>query len=256
MLGGRSPGFVARQALKPENYRAAARIGKTAVHPFDFACRYFLGGGDYPARCPVRTPLGVVAPLVYSHHDVWTVNEVFCRLDYRLPPGATVVVDIGSNIGISALYFLTRSPDVRCYLFEPDPRNVERLAVNIASFDDRCELATCAVGDLAGTVAFGREPTGRYGGIGVMGTERIEVSCRHIDEVLRSVLDVEGRVDMLKIDTEGVENRTVAALNSELLEHVGVICFETTAPFNPAPQRLRLSYAAEVARLERRGCSV
>ena len=38
------------------------------------------------------------------------------------------VIDLGSNIGISALYFLTRNADCRVWLYEPVPRNVERCA--------------------------------------------------------------------------------------------------------------------------------
>jgi FkbM family methyltransferase len=253
MLGGRPWRFVAREIFAPANYRAATRIVRVAVHPLDFARRYLLGSGGYPTRCQLRTPLGVIAPLVYCTEDVWTLNEVFCRLDYELPDRADVVVDIGSNIGLSALYFLTRSPAVRCHLFEPDPRNVERLFINLADFKDRFKLTQCAVGDMTGMVPFMREPTGRYGGIGLEGPERIEVQCRHIDDVLREVIEKEGHIDMLKIDTEGMENRTVAAIPPELLASIAVICFETSSPFNPAPDRLRLHYATETARLEPHG---
>lgn len=254
MLGGRSPSFVFRQLGEADNYRALWRIRATAVHPLDFAGRYLLGRGSYPAPCPVRTPAGVVSPTVYSHHDVITVNEIFCRLDYRLPRDARTVVDIGSNIGISALYFLTRSPSVRCHLFEPDPRNVERLRVNLSGYEERYRLTEAAVADFAGRVRFGRDPTGRYGGLESDSPDEIEVDCLHIDEVLASVLDGEGGVDLLKIDTEGLENRTVAAIAPELLARIGVVCFETRKPLNPAPELFELHHATDTARLtSRRG---
>jgi FkbM family methyltransferase len=252
MLGGRSPGFVLRQALEPDNYRALWRMHGTVLHPAGFAARYFLGLGEYPIRCPVRTPAGVIAPIVYSHHDVFTVNEIFCRLDYRLPADARTVVDIGSNIGISALYFLTRAPDVRCHLFEPDPRNVERLRANLEAYQDRFLLTEAAVADCAGRVRFGRDCTGRYGGVGLQSPEQIEVDCLDINDVLRRAIELDGRVDMLKIDTEGLENRTVQAIEPDLLAQVGVVCFETTKPVNPAPQRFELRYATDTARLTNR----
>lgn len=37
-----------------------------------------------------------------------TFNEIFLRMDYFLPEDARTVLDLGSNKGISALYFLTR----------------------------------------------------------------------------------------------------------------------------------------------------
>ena len=71
----------------------------------------------------VNTPVGMYDMTLYSCHDILTVNEIFCRNDYPASQDLRVVVDIGSNIGISAAYFLTRNNQVRCYLFEPDPKN-------------------------------------------------------------------------------------------------------------------------------------
>jgi FkbM family methyltransferase len=253
MLGGRTPGFVARQLLEPANYRALLALVRVSPRPLRFARAYYLGGGTYPAVCPLRTPAGVVAPTVYSHHDVITVNEVFCRGDYRMPARARVVVDIGSNIGISALYFLTRAAAVRVHLYEPDPRNAERLRANLEAFAGRWALHEEAVADRDGVVAFGREETGRYGGIDVAGSDQIEVRCRHVNDVLRPVVASEGHIDLLKIDTEGLENRTVAAIDVALAREISVICFETRTPINPWPERFRMTFAAETCRLSARG---
>ena len=255
MLGGRPAGFVARQLLEPANYRSLWTIPRVSTQPLRFARAYFFGGGVYPWPCPVRTPQGVVSPTTYSHHDVFTVQEIFCRGDYRLPAEATVVVDIGSNIGISALYFLTRSPAVRVHLFEPDPRNAERLRANLAPFAGRWTLNQEAVADSEGTVSFGREGTGRYGGIGVATAEQIEVPCRHVDDVLREVLARDGHIDFVKIDTEGLEAATVAAIDRSLLAAIGCVCFETRTPFNPWPERFAMSFSSDTCRLRARADS-
>jgi FkbM family methyltransferase len=249
MLGGRSAGFVARQLFEPSNYRAALAIPRVSTQPLRFARAYFLGGGEYPSRCPVRTPIGVIAPTVYSHHDVFTVNEVFCRGDYRLPAAAEVIVDIGSNIGISALYFLTRSPAVRVECFEPDPRNAARLRENLAAHEGRFALHEEAVGDRDGMLRFGREGTGRYGAIGFSSGDEIEVRCRHVNSVLGELLERERRIDFLKIDTEGIERETVAAIDRDLLARIGAIVFETHEPLNPWPERFAMSFTAETCRL-------
>ena len=60
---------------------------------------------------------------------------------------------------------------------------------------------------------------------------------------------------MLKIDTEGLENQTVQAIEPDLLARVALVCFETTQPINPAPQRFELRYATDTARLINRDCS-
>src|SRR5829696_753236 len=140
MLGGRRPSMVAREALSGANYRAAWRMLRICAEPRRALGRYLLGRGRYPWRCPVRTPGGTVAPTLYSVHDMWTLNEVFCREDYRAGPELGAVVDLGSNIGISALYFLTRARSARCWLYEPVPRNAERLRLNLAGLEGRYEL--------------------------------------------------------------------------------------------------------------------
>ncbi len=196
--------------------------------------------------------MGVIATTVYSHHDVITVNEVFCRGDYRPPPSARMIVDVGSNIGISALYFLTRSPAVRVECFEPDPRNAERLRENLAAHEGRFRLQEEAVGDRDGMLRFGRESTGRYGAIGRRSDDEIEVRCRHVNAVLGELLEREPRIDFLKIDTEGIERETVAAIDRELLERIGAICLETREPLNPWPERCAMSFAAETCRLTAR----
>src|SRR5262249_6695367 len=148
------------------------------------------------------------------HHpdDMRTVNEVFARSDYAASSAIRAVVDIGSNIGGSALYFLTRNRDVRCYLYEPDPRNTSRRQEHLATVEPRYKLEECAVSEIDGVVDFGIEPTGRYGGINAKRPETIRVRSREINSVLEEVLDYEAEIDILKLDTEGAEERTLKAI--------------------------------------------
>jgi FkbM family methyltransferase len=221
-------------------------------HPIDGARRYFTPGGSYPHRCEVRTPLGVVAPTLQSQHDMITVNEIFCREDYRVGDEAEVVVDIGSNIGISALYFLTRSERATVRLFEPVPRNVERLRENLGAFEGRWRLDETAVADRDDEETFSIEPTGRYGGLGLGHAESITVRVRHIDEVLREALEEKGRIDVLKLDTEGVEARTLAAASPELLSRVRVIFAEDIGGEIEPPAGFGASRRASVLKLVNR----
>ena len=80
----------------------------------------------------IKTPTGTITPQMHLSDDRLTVNEIFFRLDYEAPETIKTVVDFGSNIGISALYFLTRSKDTRIWLFEPNPKNVEKLRQTVA----------------------------------------------------------------------------------------------------------------------------
>lgn len=252
MLGGRPPKLVAQAIFEPGQYVAVARmIRRYPAFPAVIR-RYLVGGGTYPYTCRVRTPIGVVGPTTYSHHDIFTVQEVFGREDYRAGNDLRVAVDVGSNIGISALYFLSRNRSSRCYLYEPVPRNVERLRANLRGLEDRYELQEVAVATRSETVAFTVEPYGRYGGIGVVGDEHINVSARAVAQVLDEVLEREGEIDLLKIDTEGSELDTVAAIRPDQLRRIAAIYFETASPFNPDPERFDMGFAADTCRLWRR----
>lgn len=66
-----------------------------------------------------------------------------------------MIIDVGSNIGVSALYVLTRNAESRCYLFEPDPQNIPRLHHNLGAFESRCTVSYDAVAERSGVVEFG-----------------------------------------------------------------------------------------------------
>jgi hypothetical protein len=73
-----------------------------------------------------------------------------------------------------------------------------------------------------------------------------------VDDVLREVLAIEGRIDFVKIDTEGLENATVAAIDRAVLAQLGSLCYETRSPLNPWPERFAMSVRADTCRLTAR----
>jgi FkbM family methyltransferase len=226
MLGGRPGWLIARNLLEPANYRSLWRISRVSARPLQDVKRYLRGSGEYPYSAAVRTPLGVIHPQLQGFHDMVTLAEVFFREDYRAGNQIRNVVDIGSNIGISALYFLTRHPEVRCRCFEPDPRNVQRLRGNLAQFADRIEINEEAVADRSGELPFGREFSGRYGGLDLASADTITVSVRDINSILAESISEAGTIDILKLDTEGAEIRTIASIEPQLLDRVRRIYFE------------------------------
>jgi FkbM family methyltransferase len=244
--------MVAREVLRGRNYRALWRTARVYGKPGQAMRRYFLGGGAYPYRCPVRTPAGTVAPMLHSSHDMFTVNEVFCREDYAAGPELRTVVDIGSNIGISALYFLTRDPECRCFLYEPVPRNVQRLRENLAGFEGRFELTESAVAVTAGTAGFGVEDSGRYGGIGVATGQTIEVTCLGINDVLERALESAPRIDVLKIDTEGTELEILAGVSPDLLIRVRTVYLETESRPPAVPEAFEAGFRNDTLVLRNR----
>jgi len=249
---------VAMAPLTGAHYVALWNSVNVYPGPAKVMTRYVFGSGTYPYTCRVRTPLGIQEIVLDHADDLQTVTEVFCRGDYAAPSDVGTVVDIGSNIGVSALYFLTRNREVQVHLFEPDERNVARLRRNLAGFEDRYSLQECAVADRDGIVDFGIEETGRYGGIGTgIGAETIQVRCRDVNAVLEEVLAETADIDILKVDAEGVEEAIVRAIRPELLERIKLLYFEVAEPIPPLHNGLfEHSRRMQIERLERRASLV
>jgi FkbM family methyltransferase len=197
-------------------------------HPVQMLRRYLLKQGEYPFVARLKSPAGPLSVTLHSYHDLLTVNEIFCRGDYSIPGQLRTVVDFGSNIGISGLYFLTRNPDVRVKLFEPVPANIEKLRETLRAYESRYELFPVAVGTEEGEVDFGAEPTGRYGGIGKSTGTTFRIHCREANTVLAEILTRPGfaEIDLLKIDIEGLEGKVVSMLRPEVLAHLRWILAE------------------------------
>lgn len=154
-IGGRGLPNILAAPFSKTHYIAASNIFSVYVHPVDSFKRYLLKTGDYPHIAMIKSPLGMLKLETYTYHDMLTINEIFCRRDYRADETDKVVVDFGSNIGISAAYFLTRTPGSHTYLFEPLKFNIERLLGNLKPFEGRYTLSEVAVGLSEGTAEFG-----------------------------------------------------------------------------------------------------
>ena len=215
--------------FQKHHYVAFGNILRLCTEPAAFLRRYVFGGGGYPYRPGVRTPVGEIAPFCKCRDDVMTVNEIFFRLDYETAGEFRTVVDLGSNIGLSALYFLTRNQDSFAYLFEPNPANHDGLRENLRAYESRYRLANAAVWHEKenGQVRFGIEPTGRYGRIGGVGDSYIDVAALAVGEVLRGIISERGGIDVLKIDTEGSEEALVKAIPEDLLPKIKLIHCES-----------------------------
>ena len=229
----RTFGRILRASANIDYYRALVHAMRSFDRPWPLIMQY-LGLRD--ARYPLRTSANIDARRasfnLYCPDDVVTAIECFGKLDYAAGTGDRCIVDFGSNIGISALYFLLAAPNSRVHAFEPDPRNVARLRENLRGFEDRYVLSVAALGAVAGRGRFGREPTGRYGGLGLESGDVIDVEVLDANAVLAAILERESRIDLLKIDIEGQEAAVLKALTPGVLDRIDRIAVEIagTAP--------------------------
>ncbi|MEK7509965.1 MAG: FkbM family methyltransferase [Patescibacteria group bacterium] len=148
-----------------------------------------------------------------------TIAVIFIKKDYgEPPPPNAVLIDIGANIGVYALY-ACQSPGVRVYAYEPMPENFSLLKENIArnGLEDRISPYPYAVSGrrekrrlylgespLHSFLPIHESPFHAQFSPGKISAQKfIEVECIPLDEVFESngIL----RCDLLKIDCEGAE---------------------------------------------------
>jgi FkbM family methyltransferase len=147
--------------------------------------------------------------------DISLLHDVFVREEYGLVrelPAPAVVVDLGSNVGISLLFFRTLFPDASLYGFEPDPRSFQTLEGNIASLGN-VRVSNVAVGAEDGERDFFSDPT-RGASSSLIRRKPSQVKGRARVVSLDTLLEERPEVDLLKFDIEGAEYAVFAASRS------------------------------------------
>jgi FkbM family methyltransferase len=203
------------------------------------------------ARSGVRgQPL---AKLRWRGHDVFyrpatsdplAIYQVLLRrrgkAEYYLPPALApdVILDVGSNIGSSILFFREQFPAARIYGFEPHPDTFRVLQKNIAGLP-AVEVFNYGLGaeDADISVPFDDADFSRFmskdkGGDWSGPLRPTACRIRHAGNVMNSLGLT--RVDLIKIDCEGAEHDVLTALPPEMLRTckwiVGEMHNETAFP--------------------------
>lgn len=138
------------------------------------------------------------------------------------------VVDVGANIGWTALRMAHRAVRGGVFAFEPDPYNAEQCLENISRNDlTNIELFSSGLGDTDTTVAMEvRTPSNRGGNRiapqGVNASRLVRIT--RMDNV--SALRNANKIDLIKIDVEGYELRVLKGAREILLKHKPVLFIE------------------------------
>ena len=127
-----------------------------------------------------------------------------------------VFVDVGANVGLFSLFVASQAgAKAKILAFEPEPENARRLQFNVdANPGVPIRVFSFALGETAGTVLLQRDAHDRGGTRVLRSHAAIEapnavwVPCRPLLDVL--VEEGLDRVDALKIDVEGYEDRILA----------------------------------------------
>jgi FkbM family methyltransferase len=149
----------------------------------------------------------------FDYETFWGLyNEIFIQKEYLFisDKESPFIIDCGSNVGLSILYFNKVYPKSRIIAFEPHAETFEILKNNISCnrLSADVVLNNAAVNDEEGTITFYLD-LDRTTTTGMSLSRRLlEKGKRLEEEKVKSVLlsdFIEGEVDFLKMDIEGAE---------------------------------------------------
>jgi FkbM family methyltransferase len=192
----------------------------------------------FTANMVRQSPTSSLACMRWSGRDVFyrsgtadpfVLYQVLLRsgkkAEYYVPPALKpkVILDIGSNIGASIIYFHRQFPDAKIFGFEPHPDTFRILQQNVghlrgvAIFNYGLGVRNQRVAVSADQVNFGAFNT--RGAFKDRGHPAAPVECevRRLDDVLREIRIAQ--VDLIKIDCEGAEADVFSTLPDAILNH-------------------------------------
>jgi FkbM family methyltransferase len=219
-----------REKYHPFFWLRRSPLGRAALGALDFPLPWRFSGIPFPVW--VRSVRH--ASLVLLGPDA--ERPLYDCIQAAAAIGETRRIwDVGANIGWYSWVLLSRSPEAKAVLLEPDPVNLALLARTARRLGARAEIVAAAAGDRTGHRPFAIDRmTGATGSLVVEDTflgrhygrktGLLEVRSIRLDELL-------GRFeppDLLKIDVEGAERLVVAGAGA-VLAHQPVVVYETSA---------------------------
>ena len=136
------------------------------------------------------------------------IIEIFMRRDYGSVPDDAVVLDLGANIGVFAVYAAVTARSTRVFAYEPMDSFYELLQENVR-LNGCSDAVTCSRQAVAGTAA---ERALYFDGPDLLFPTLVppdrtasgaRVGCVSLDRILSD--HGLARVDLLKMDIEGAE---------------------------------------------------
>ncbi len=146
---------------------------------------------------------------------IWQYKEIFADNSYSFSSNTAepVIVDCGSNIGLSCLHYYLHYPNAKVFAFEPDPLVFKVLSANVAQLPNyNISLQQAAVWKEESTLAFYQNDVD--GGSLTTAGSNSKVKVKAID--LAAFLSGFEKVDFLKMDVEGAESVLLPHIQNQL----------------------------------------
>ncbi len=142
---------------------------------------------------------------ITDRSDLSIIEEMFIMEEYKIDDiDPSVIFDIGSNVGLSSIYFSLKYPNSQIYSFEPNKKTFLKMEKNVRNFNN-IKVFNWAIADHDGQVEFFENERSMSSSIIKRsdGQEAVLVDCYKLDSVFEK-LNI-NKVDLLKFDVEGFE---------------------------------------------------
>ncbi len=150
---------------------------------------------------------------------IWQYKEIFVDQSYLFNTNNTkpVIIDCGSNIGLSALYYSKIYPNAEIHCIEADPEIAKILSSNLEVNHVHATIIPKAAWIHNNGVTFSSEGSDS----GSIGNGELKIDSLDLAEYINRF----ETIDFLKIDIEGAEN-TVIPHCSDVLKKVNTLFLE------------------------------
>lgn len=185
---------------------SASAGAKLAIRSLALCAQELTGSAKrHWARIELRIGGETRSVLISGISELAVAHEVLVGEEYAvtLPTDPRTIIDLGSNVGLSVLFFQSRFREAETHGFEADPETFRVLRANTRQVP-RVKVTNAAVAGARERRVFYRHRASWTSSLAAGGNDqRIELTTI----TLSDALDLAGwpSVDLLKIDVEGAE---------------------------------------------------
>lgn len=180
-------------------------------------------------RIPLHSELLQNHRVHFFHYSIFLslFEDLFLNEEYYVVlPRNPVIIDLGSEIGMSVFYFKSIYPNARILAFEPDPRSYTLLIRNCTeNLQTKVDIYNVAVSNIRGNAPFfvDAEVDGSLT-MSLNSSRQKRKIMVNVDKVSRYITR---KVDLLKMDIEGAELNVLKDLSySKKLRLINTLIIE------------------------------
>ncbi len=170
---------------------------------------------------------------IKNFYDIVVLHEIFVERQYDVNflSEPDIIVDLGSNVGASIVFFKLKYPNAKIYGFEPDPVAFSKLQENVKQFGSSVTLNQKTVTEKTGLCDFFTNPASSSSSIFKRSSKSIkfEIESIKLDDILGDISEKDSL--LIKFDVEGAEGKIFSACN--LHERIDYIVGEFHADLMP-----------------------